>query len=124
MYNAKPAIAAALSTDPQLIALIPKVRMFEGFAVFTEKPIFPYLTYEELANLEGEHADDEEVESEVAFRFHIFGTSSVSTLAGHVDRVLKSIGFGRINSNDVDEILESGLAVKHKVLSYTGTFSI
>lgn len=121
MYNGKPVIAAALSTDAALIALIPAVRMFDGIANFSGAPIYPYLTYSELANIEALHADDEECESEVTFRIHLWGTASLSTLAGHVNRIMKTIGYGRNNSNDLDEKLDSGQTVKHKIMSYSTT---
>ena len=123
MVNAKPAIATALSTDTTLIALIPKVRMFDGIATFSAAPVYPYLTYEELANIEALHADDVECESEVTFRIHIWGTASTSTIAGHVDRIMKSIEFGRNYSMDQDEILDTGQIIKHKIMSYSDTFT-
>lgn len=123
MVNAKPAIATALSTDAALIALIPKVKMFDGIATFASAPDYPYLTYEELANNEGLHADDDEIESEVTFRIHLWGKASLSTMAGHVDRVMKSIEFGRNYSMDQDEKLDTGETIKHKIMSYSGTFT-
>ena len=123
MYNAKPAIATALSTDAALIALIPKVRMFDGIAVFATAPVYPYLTYEELAVIDSLQADDETVEEEVTFRLHLWGTTSLSTLAGHVDRIMKTAYFTKNYSGDQDEMLERGTIVKHKIMSYSGTFS-
>jgi hypothetical protein len=123
MVNQKPAIATALSTDASLIALIPKARMFDGIAVFKGPPVYPYLTYEELANIPALDADDEEIESEVTFRIHLWGTASLSTIAGHVDRIMKSIEFGRNYSMDSDEQLDTGQIIKHKIMSYSGTFT-
>lgn len=123
MYNAKPTIATAISTDAQLIALVPKARMFDGVASFTTAPVYPYLTYEEIANIEGLHADDDEIESEVTFRIHVWGISSLSTISGHVNRVMQALGFGRNNANDQDEQLESGQVIKHKIMSYSNTFT-
>lgn len=124
MVNYKPIISTALSTDGFLIALIPKVRMFDGIAIFSGAPVYPYMTYEEIANIEALHADDEEIESEVTFRIHIWGTASLSTLAGHVDRIMKTIGFGRNYANDQDEQLDTGQIIKHKIMSYSGTFTV
>ena len=124
MVNAKPIIAAALSTDTALLALIPKVRMFDGSAVFASAPIYPYVTYEELANIEALHADNAECESEVTFRIHLWGTASLSIIAGHVNRIMKSIDFGRNYAMDSDEILETGVVIKHKILSFSNTYSI
>lgn len=123
MYNAKPVIAAALSTDAALIAIIPKVRMFDGIATFTTEPVYPYLTYEEIGNVEALHADDEEAESEVSFKVHLWGKASLSALAGHVDRIMHAIQFGRNYSIDQDELLDTGVVIKHKVMSYSGTFT-
>lgn len=123
MYNAKPAIATALTTDSALIALIPKVRMFDGIATYTAAPTYPYLTYDEIANIEALHADDSEIESEVSFRVHLWGTASLSTMAGHVDRIMKALGFGRNYSMDQDEQLDTGVIIKHKIGSYTGQFT-
>lgn len=123
MVNAKPTIATALSTDASLIALIPKTRMFDGIATFSSAPVYPYLTYEEISNTEALHADDEEIESEVTFRIHIWGNASLSIIAGHVERVMKSIVFGRNYSRDQDETLETGIIIKHKIMSYSSTIS-
>jgi len=122
VINMKPSIATALSTDEQLIALLPKIYMFDGIATFTGVPIYPYLTYEEIANIEALNADDEERESEVTFRIHLWGTASLSTIAGHVNRIMHNIDFGRNYSQDQDEQLDTGQIIKHKILSYSGTF--
>jgi hypothetical protein len=124
MYNAKPLIASAISTDAQLIALLPKIRMFDGVAVFGGTPVYPYLTYEELMNVEGLQADDTEIESEVTFRINIFGTASLSIIAGHVNRILKGIGLTRNFSMNQDEVLETNQVIKHKIMSYSGNFTI
>lgn len=124
MFNAKIIIAAALSTDTSLIALVPKLRMFDGSAIFASAPLYPYITYEELANIEALHADDAECESEVTFRIHIWHTASASVIAGHVSRIMKLIDFGRNYSMDNDEILETGQVIKHKILSFSNTYSI
>lgn len=123
MYNAKPAIAAALSTDSALIALIPKARMFDGIAVFSGEPIYPYLTYEELANIEGLQADDETIEDEVTIRINLWGTASLSTIAGHINRVMVAASYTRNYSGDQDEQLDSGQIIKHKIMSYSGNFT-
>lgn len=122
MYNGKPAIATALSTDASLIAIIPKVRMFDGLADFKQQAIFPYLTYEELTNNIGLTADDEEVESEVTFRINIFGKSSLSIIAGHINRIMTAIGYTRNFSMDLNEIDADGQEIKHKVMSFSGNF--
>ena len=123
MYNAKPLIATALSTDASLIVLIPAVRMFDGVATFAGAPVYPYLTYEELAVIDSLQADDETVEEEVTFRIHLWGTTSLSVLAGYVDRIIKAAYFTKNYSGDQDEMLEVGTIVKHKIMSYSGTFS-
>ena len=123
MYNAKPLIATALSTDASLIALIPKIRMFDGVANFASSPIYPYLTYDEIANTEALHADNDEIESEVSYRIHLWGTASLSTIAGHVNRIMHGIEFGRNYSRDQDEVLDTGQIIKHKIMSYSGTFT-
>ena len=123
MFNAKPVIATALSTDTAIVALIPKTRMFSSIAAFTTTPAYPYLTFFELANNPGMFADDIEEESEITIRVDIWGTGSLSTIAGHVDRVMKTIGFGRNWANDNDEILETGERIYHKSMSFSGTFT-
>ena len=123
MYNAKPLIATALSTDASLIALIPKVRMFDNIASFSGAPIYPYLTHEELSLIEALHADDESIEDEATFRIHLWGNTSLSVMAGHVDRIMRTINFGRNYSMDSDEMLEAGIIIKHKIMSYSGTFT-
>ena len=123
MVNSKPSIATALSTDTALIALIPKVRMFSSIAAFTTTPTYPYLTFFELMNIPALQADDIECESEVTIRVDIWGTGSLSTIAGHVDRILKTISFGRNYAIDNDEVLDTGVAIYHKSMSYSGTFT-
>jgi hypothetical protein len=126
VYNPKIAVATALSTDVSLIALIPKVRMFDGIASFTGEPgSAPYLTYEEIANIEALRADDETVEDEVTIRVHIWrhGVASLSIIASHVNRIMQASGYTRNYSQDQDEQLETGVIVKHKILSFSGTFT-
>ena len=123
MTNAKPIIATALSTDAALIALIPKIRMFSSIAAFTTTPAYPYLTFFELANNPSMFADDFEEESEITIRLDIWGTASLSVIASHVDRILKTVGFGRNYSIDNDEVLDTGTRIFHKSMSFSGTFT-
>jgi hypothetical protein len=123
MYNGKPIIFTALSTDASLIALIPKIRMFDGVATFASAPIYPYLTFFELINMPSLFGDDEELESEIAIRLDIWGTASLSVIAGHVDRILKTINFGRNYSIDNDEVLDTGISIRHKSMSFSGIFT-
>ena len=122
MYNAKPLIATALSTDASLIALIPKIRMFSSIAAFTTTPTYPYLTFFELMNLSALQADDDEVESEVTVRVDLWGAASLSVIASHVDGIMKTIEFGRSYAMDNDEVLDTGERIFHKSLSFSGTF--
>ena len=123
MVNQKQAIATALSTDTALIALIPKVRMFSSVAAFTTTPEYPYLTFFELANSPALQADDDEVESEFTIRVDLWGTASLSIIASHVDRILKTIGYGRNYAMDNDEVLDDGTRIFHKSMSFSGTFT-
>lgn len=124
MYTGgKAAVYAALSADAQLTALIPADRIFNGSAKFSGEPVFPYLTSEELNNSEGLHADDEEAESEVTFRINVFGTASITTITGHIDRIMKSIGYGRNYMTEQDEVLNETTIVKHAIMSFTGNFA-
>ena len=123
MVNQKPAIATALSTDAELIALIPKARMFSSVAAFTTTPEYPYLTFFELANSPALQADDDEVESEFTIRVDLWGTASLSIIASHVDRILKTIGYGRNYAMDNDEVLDDGTRIFHKSMSFSGTFT-
>jgi hypothetical protein len=123
MFNGKTAIATALSTDGSLLALIPKIRMADGFQSPTATQVYPYLDYYELANIEALRADDDEIESEVTFRVDLWGTASLSTIAGHVNRIMQALGYTRNYSMDQDEKLDSGKLVLHKVMSFTGTFT-
>ena len=123
MVNQKPAIATALSTDAALIALIPKVRMFSSVAAFATTPEYPYLTFFVLSDSPALQADDDEVESEITVRVDLWGTSSLSAIAGHVDRIMKSIMFGRNWAMDNDEVLDTGERIFHKSMSFSGTFT-
>lgn len=97
--------------------------MFDGVASFAGAPIYPYITYDEIFNGEALHADDQELESELTFRVHVWGTASLSTIAGNINRIMHGIEFGRNYSMDQDEILDVGTVVKHKIMSFTGTFT-
>ena len=123
MVNVKPAIATALSTDTALITLIPKTQMFSSIAAFTTTPAYPYLTFFELANSPALQADDDEIESLITVRVDLWGGASLSTIAGHVDRIMKTIMFGRNYSIDSDEILDTGEKIFHKSMSFSGTFT-
>jgi len=122
MYNGKNAIAIALGTDSTLQSLIPKTRMFNNIAAFQNAPIFPYLTYEEISNIEALVADDEEIESEVTYIVHIFADSNTGIIASHVNRIFQALGYTRNYSQDLAETLETGKILRHKALSFTGTF--
>ena len=123
MYNAKQLIATALSTDSSLIALIPAVRMFSSIAAFTTTPTYPYLTFFVLADSPGMFADDDEIESEITIRVDLWGTASLSVIASHVDRIMKTIGYGRNYAKDNDEVLDDGTRIFHKSMSFSGTFT-
>jgi hypothetical protein len=123
MYNPKTAIATALSTDSALIALIPKARMASSVAAFTGTPEYPYLTFFEMANQPALVADDDEAESEISVRVDIWGKATLSTIASHVDRIMKANGYTRNYSMDNDEVLETGERIYHKSMSFSGTFT-
>ena len=123
MVNQKPAIATALSTDTALIALIPKIRMFSSIAAFTTTPTYPYLTFFDLANSPSMYADDSEEESLVTIRLDLWGTASLSVIASHVDRIMKSIMFGRNWMGDNDEVMDTGERIYHKSMSFSGNFT-
>ena len=123
MVNQKPAIATALSTDTALIALIPKIRMFSSIAAFTTTPTYPYLTFFVLADSPSMFADDSEEESSITIRVDLWGTASLSVIASHVDRIMKTIEFGRNWVGDNDEILETGELIRHKSMSFAGNFT-
>jgi len=123
VVNIKPAIATALSTDASLIALIPKARMFSSIAAFSTAPTYPYLTFFEIANSPALQADDDEIESGITIRLDIWGTATLSTIAGHVDRIMKTIDFGRNWAIDNDEVLDDGTRIYHKSMSFSGTFT-
>lgn len=124
MYNAKPLISSALINDSSLTALVPQSRIFEGSAKFNTQTVYPYIVYYELVNLEGQNADNEEIESDVTFRFDVYGTSSLSTIATHINRIIKSIGFTRNYFIDNDERLDTNQIIKHKIGSFSGNFII
>ena len=124
MYTGgKAAVFAALTGDASLIALIPADRIFNGSADFSGDPVFPYLTFDELNNGEGQSADNDEIESEVTFRINVFGTASLTTIAGHIDRIMKALGYGRNYKQEQDEALNESTIVKHAIMSYTGNFT-
>jgi hypothetical protein len=123
MFNAKPIVFTLLTNDAGLTALVPKTRIFHGTAIFKKEPIFPFIVYDQLDNHESLHADDEEVETEVTFRFKIYNRDSTSTIANNLERVLKSIQFGRNYTQDQEEALETGEIIKYEVMSYTATFT-
>ena len=122
MYNGKTAITSALTADALLIAIVPASRISDGIRA-SKEPVYPYITFEEIDNRPGLFADEDEVESEVTFRIHIWGTSSVSVISGYVDRIMNTIEYVRNYSRDEDEQLDSGVIIKHKIMSYTGNFT-
>jgi len=123
VYNPKPAIATAFNTDASLVALMPVTSMFNGVAVFATVPVYPYLVFSEIANIPALSADDEEIESEVTVRVDIYGTATLSTIAGHVDRIIKAVGYTRNFAADNDEVATTGEKIFHKTMSYSGTFT-
>jgi hypothetical protein len=97
--------------------------MFNGVATFSGAPPYPYLVITEIMNQPGLVADDSEIESTITVRVDIFGTATLSTIAGHVDRIMKAIGYTRNFAADTDEILDTGEKIFHKTLSFSGNFT-
>lgn len=121
MVNAKPIIARALAKNQKLTALVPATRIFCGVAEFKGTPEYPFITYEEVANVPSQHFDDLETFSEVVFKVHIWHRESTSAIADIICNSLVNAGFKRRYASDLDDFDNMGNIVRHKVMSFTIT---
>lgn len=92
MIDLSGTILNALKTDFSLNKLI-NGKVFELVPPTKQKP--PYITFFELANDEGEAADDDEYTSSIEFQVDLWTSGSYEAIAIEVCRVMKSLGFSR-----------------------------
>ncbi|KMM52593.1 hypothetical protein ACH95_22405 [Bacillus glycinifermentans] len=119
-FDAKAELSAALVNDRSLQELVTG-----GFhnRVASDVNAFPRVVYTELKNADGSYADNQPQSSEVRFQISVFTNSNTvskeTKIAKEIDRLLKSIGYGRYDSQDLYEEADK---VFHKAMRYKKAF--
>ena len=117
MINIKPDILSALQNDSGLFSLLGNTAIYQLKAPSARE--FPRITFYEYSNIGLLYADDTETESEISVQIDVFCMNGATTaISIAVDRIMKSIGFFRISSNDLYEDLDD-LQIYHKAMRYS-----
>ena len=90
------------------------------YAYPAEWAALPLISFFELDNAEAEHADDEELTSDISYTIDIWALSPEEThaLAAKVNQAMRSIGFKRDGSND---LYEAETRYHHKTMRFSIT---
>ncbi|AVI46771.1 MULTISPECIES: DUF3168 domain-containing protein [Bacillus] len=119
-FDAKAELSAALVNDFSLKELVTG-----GFhnRVASDVNVYPRVIYTELKNADNSYADNQSQSSEVRFQISIFTNSNTvsqeTKIAKEIDRLMKSIGYGRYDSQDLYEEADK---VFHKAMRYKKAF--
>ncbi|MCY7999378.1 MULTISPECIES: hypothetical protein [Bacillus] len=119
-FDAKAELSAALVNDFLLKELVTG-----GFhnRVASDVNAYPRIMYTELKNADDSYADNQARSSEVRFQISIFTNSNTvskeTKIAKEIDRIMKSIGYGRYDSQDLYEEADK---VFHKAMRYKKAF--
>jgi hypothetical protein len=115
-FDAKTELSATLVNDLSLKELVTG-----GFhnRVASDVNAFPRVIYTELKNADDSYADNQARSSEVRFQISIFTNSNTvskeTKIAKEIDQLIKSIGYGRYDSQDLYEEADK---VFHKAMRY------
>lgn len=119
-FDAKAELSAALINDFSLKELVAG-----GFhnRVASDVNAYPRIIYTELKNADDSYSDNQVQSTEVRFQISVFTNSNTvsqeTKIAKEVDRLMKSIGYGRYDSQDLYEEADK---VFHKAMRYKKTF--
>lgn len=110
----KPTITAALRGNAALVAMLGGQKVWPETAP-DDGIDLPYITFFEITNFEANHADDEELQSEVHIQVDVWSKGNTGPPAVEVVRVMRSLGFRRTTATDQ---YEKETKTYHKVLRF------
>ncbi|MED1742204.1 hypothetical protein P4U97_22370 [Bacillus swezeyi] len=119
-FDATAELSAALVNDLSLKELVTG-----GFhnRLASDVNAFPRVVFTELKNADDSYADNQPGSSEVRFQISIFTDSNAvskeTKVAKEIDRLMKSIGYGRYDSQDLYEEADK---IFHKAMRYKKSF--
>lgn len=116
MIDLKPKITQALRANEALVLLLDGPKVYPETA--PDKTQYPYITYFEITNYDGQHADDVPIDSKIHFHFDIFSKGNTFPIAKEVDATMKSLGFSRSGTADQ---YDNETKTYHKILRYRTT---
>jgi len=101
MLNVKPLVVEALENNETLVNLLGGKKVF--FMTTSEDTKLPYITYQEIVNVDDTYYDNEAYSSEIQFVINIWvpGDESTTKIAQEVDKTMKSLGFKRLSAVDL-----------------------
>ncbi|MEC1137202.1 hypothetical protein P9B97_02480, partial [Bacillus paralicheniformis] len=119
-FDAKAEFSATLVNDLSLKALVTG-----GFhnRIASDINVYPRIIYTELKNADDLYTDNQPQSAEVRFQISIFTNSNTvskeTKIAKEIDRLMKSIGYGRYDSQDLYEEADK---IFHKAMRYKKSF--
>ena len=98
MLNVKEIVVSALENNITLVNLLGGKKVF--FMATSEDIELPYITYQEIVNVDNNYYDNEAFSSEIQLVINIWSDGSTTTIAQEVDNTMKSLMFKRVGAND------------------------
>lgn len=111
--DVKTEVRAALLANDELVALLLGQRVYQLAAPKADE--YPRITFFEINNSDSQFADDEAYASDVSVQIDVWSKGSTSSIAGEVDKTMKSLGYSRTGAPD---FYESDTKVYHKAMRY------
>lgn len=99
MLNVKPQVVDALENNIELVNLLGGEKVF--FMTTSEDTELPYITYQEIVNIDDTYYDNEAYSSDIQMVINIWSYGSTTKLAQEVDRTMKSLHFKRLGAVDL-----------------------
>lgn len=113
MLNVKPQVVEALENNTALVNLLGGKKVFSMTTSEDTEP--PYITYQEINNIDDDYYDNEAYSSEIYLVFNIWSYGSTTKIAQELDKTMKGLGFKRTGAHDnYDKEVE----IHQKIMKY------
>lgn len=99
MLNVKPLVVEALENNQTLVNLLGGKKVF--FMTTSEDTELPYITYQEIVNIDDTYYDNKAYSSEIQLVINIWSYGSTTKIAQEVDKTMKNLGFRRLGAVDL-----------------------
>lgn len=99
MLNVKPQVIEALESNQALVNLLGGKKVF--FMTTSEDTELPYITYQEIVNVDDTYYDNKAYSSEIQLVINIWSDGSTTKIAQEVDKTMKSLQFKRLGAIDL-----------------------